>query len=454
MSQNPTLSNGNQSPSLIRDATDGTDGSSWQGLHQALVALRSAQDTLRDQVPSAGGSPAETLDNVAEELALAQEELAAQLAEVETAASAVQEGRVLARRLLQSLPVPVVTTTRGGAILEANPAAEQLLQVPVQVLEQHKPVFAFVAATDRRTARDLLGAVVHQPSRTGLMTFTPRQGDAVTCNVVLTTWPAGEGSADGAVAGPDLVQWVVQPVGENASAAAHYRSVLMELSQLGVTDADLNDLLRRVADLAVRTVPGAHSASIVLGDPADPQTIVSTSPQAQAADGVQYMSGCGPIFDAYTGDLPVVTDHAADDPRWPDLGRAHEGGTAGAWLALPLEGPEKPIGVFMLYGESGLRFTERTFQEMEPFTAAAVTLVRDNHTLQEIRQVQQQLRDALSSRAVIDQAKGMIMLTRQCSAEEAFAVLVKMSNEGNRKIRELAAEFVEEATAGGRAPMR
>jgi transcriptional regulator with GAF, ATPase, and Fis domain len=191
----------------------------------------------------------------------------------------------------------------------------------------------------------------------------------------------------------------------------------------------------------------------VLGDPADPQTIVSTSPEAQAADGAQYMSGCGPIFDAYTGDLPVFADRAPDDPRWPELGRADHGSPAGAWLALPLTLEEKPAGVFMIYGETGSAFDERTAEEATPFVTAAGTLVRDSHTMQEIRQVQDQLREALHSRAIIDQAKGMIMQTRRCSADEAFAVLAKMSNDGNRKIRDLAAEFVEEAVQPG-PPMR
>jgi AmiR/NasT family two-component response regulator len=57
----------------------------------------------------------------------------------------------------------------------------------------------------------------------------------------------------------------------------------------------------------------------------------------------------------------------------------------------------------------------------------------------------QQLRDAVRSRAVIEQAKGIIMGERRCTAEEAFAVLVKLSQESNLKLRDVAHGLVGEA---------
>ncbi len=55
----------------------------------------------------------------------------------------------------------------------------------------------------------------------------------------------------------------------------------------------------------------------------------------------------------------------------------------------------------------------------------------------------QQLRQALASRPVIDQAKGMLMAQHGCSADEAFDMLRQASNRGNRKLREIALAIVE-----------
>jgi AmiR/NasT family two-component response regulator len=56
----------------------------------------------------------------------------------------------------------------------------------------------------------------------------------------------------------------------------------------------------------------------------------------------------------------------------------------------------------------------------------------------------------MQSRAVIEQAKGIVMGSRRCTAEDAFAVLTKVSQETNRKPRDVAAALVANAAPGER----
>jgi AmiR/NasT family two-component response regulator len=58
--------------------------------------------------------------------------------------------------------------------------------------------------------------------------------------------------------------------------------------------------------------------------------------------------------------------------------------------------------------------------------------------------VAEQLQAAMASRAVIGQAKGILMGTRGCSAEDAFDILVKLSQDSNRKLREVAQVLVDQ----------
>ena len=69
-------------------------------------------------------------------------------------------------------------------------------------------------------------------------------------------------------------------------------------------------------------------------------------------------------------------------------------------------------------------------------------------TKSELELVAGQLREALTSRATIDQAKGMVMALRQCDEAEAFQVLVQASNTANVKLRDLAADLVARAPLG------
>ena len=60
-----------------------------------------------------------------------------------------------------------------------------------------------------------------------------------------------------------------------------------------------------------------------------------------------------------------------------------------------------------------------------------------------------QLAEALRSRAVIDQAKGILMGARRCTAEEAFDILVRLSQQSQRKLRDVAQALVAETTGSG-----
>ena len=81
-----------------------------------------------------------------------------------------------------------------------------------------------------------------------------------------------------------------------------------------------------------------------------------------------------------------------------------------------------------------------------PYVAATQAVVRDSRLVNEMTTVRRQLEAALTSRAIIDQAKGIVMVTRQCDADQAFALLTRMSNSGNRKLRDLAKDVVEHAS--------
>ncbi|WP_432537449.1 ANTAR domain-containing protein [Kineococcus arenarius] len=55
------------------------------------------------------------------------------------------------------------------------------------------------------------------------------------------------------------------------------------------------------------------------------------------------------------------------------------------------------------------------------------------------------LQIAMQSRAVIEQAKGVLVASLRCTPDEAFAHLVRRSQHANRELREIATEIVERA---------
>jgi hypothetical protein len=60
----------------------------------------------------------------------------------------------------------------------------------------------------------------------------------------------------------------------------------------------------------------------------------------------------------------------------------------------------------------------------------------------------EQLQQAMQSRAVIEQAKGVVMGQRRRTAHEAFQILVRLSQDSHRKLRDVALAIVDDVTRG------
>lgn len=86
-------------------------------------------------------------------------------------------------------------------------------------------------------------------------------------------------------------------------------------------------------------------------------------------------------------------------------------------------------------------------------TAAHVpVLFRTALDVARMREVAAQLKEALNTRAIIDQALGIVMAQRRCTAREAFEILRQVSQDRNVKLHQLAASIVEKVS--GRPPQR
>ena len=128
---------------------------------------------------------------------------------------------------------------------------------------------------------------------------------------------------------------------------------------------------------------------------------------------------------------------------------ASEGDSRSGWdgvAAIPLSGGGEVAGVLTLYGTLGVA-APAAVQRAGLFADAATALLREHYAVAELRQQEAQLRDALTSRAVIDQAKGILMARRGIDAEAAFAELVAQSHSAHVKVREVARRLVADASA-------
>lgn len=118
--------------------------------------------------------------------------------------------------------------------------------------------------------------------------------------------------------------------------------------------------------------------------------------------------------------------------------------------ALPLSGPTGLMGCYNLYSIWPDAFAPDTRGQLEMFAANAAGAVAVAVKLADHTQMSDDLHEALTSRAVIDQATGIIMAQERCSAAAAFDILRCASQNRNVKVRDLATEIV--STVGGKPP--
>ena len=399
------------------------------------------------------------LEVTTEELRVADEELRAQQELIDGLLRGRAADQLAAVRLSAALPVPLVGTDRDGLVTQANPAAAALFHLEVGRL-RGKPLAVLVETADRRVLRSALARALSGGTAEHLtIGITPRRDGVVPVDAVVLPEP-GAGTAEGAwpaVAGTvpadsaPAARWVLVPRVDAAPAAdVELLTALAGMSTLSAVDGDLRSVLTRLATFLLRAVPAAVGASVVVGSPASPTVLAGTDQLAQTLDGLQLRAAEGPSWDAYESGQPVATARLGTDDRWPVLGRAVPAGTGGA-VAVPIVAGSRPLGVLTLYGTPALAEPGQARRAL-PFATAAVALLHENDTVTELRRQEAQLREALTSRAMIDQAKGILMARHGLDADAAFAELTRRSQHANVKLREVARQLVEEVSGSAATP--
>jgi transcriptional regulator with GAF, ATPase, and Fis domain len=240
-----------------------------------------------------------------------------------------------------------------------------------------------------------------------------------------------------------------------SDAARQVDDVTAALDRLASTfeeEEELTAVLQRVCQQVLHAVPDAEIASITLLRDGDPHTATATGDRAHRIDQAQYDAGQGPCIEAAkTGELQRVKVAEAER-RWPEFAAAAAESAVVGYLSVPLFVDHEYHGSLNLYDTGGNSFGALDAALLELYTASAEAALRNTRHRQTARQTMEQLRTALTSRAVIDQAKGILMALHRITAEDAFQHLVKASQEQNAKLRDIAQDFLTAATAASDQP--
>jgi GAF domain-containing protein len=221
---------------------------------------------------------------------------------------------------------------------------------------------------------------------------------------------------------------------------------ITELHRLLREERDLAAVLADVVQMVQRRVPGTEEAAVTLVRNKKAATVASTGGMADLLDELQYEAGYGPCLDAgRDNELKHIQD-AATEKRWPRyLPPAREQGL-GSSLSIPLPVENYLVGALNIYATRPRAFDPPTVALGEALAAHITAALSHAESCRGHRTRAENLERAMTTRSVIEQAKGMIMVQRKCSAGAAFDVLRQISMEENVRLADVATQLVESAS--------
>lgn len=212
-------------------------------------------------------------------------------------------------------------------------------------------------------------------------------------------------------------------------------------------DDDLETMRASICALATESVPGCDATSITMLHRGEPLTPASSDDLAVVLDGVQYAADDGPCLAAIRHRGVEVVE-LAEEQRWPAFRSEARAHGVRAVLSTPLVTDDHVLGAINMYSQTVDRFEGRSIQVAALFADQLGLAAARATYLIEQQELARHLQRALESRAVIDQAKGILMAAERCSADAAFDILRRASQRENRKLHAIARDLVEKYEAG------
>ena len=226
-----------------------------------------------------------------------------------------------------------------------------------------------------------------------------------------------------------------------------------ELGQLLLAGHTSPSVLQRIVELVQQSMPAGVEVSVTLVRDEQPTTVAFTGHLAEELDETQYEQGYGPCLAAAYGGLFIEISDARIEERWTEYVPALIERGALSALAAPVPAAHL-TGALNVYARSAGAFSDDDRSALVRFAAYAGAALTNMDTLQDARDLAENLQKAMEFRSVIEQAKGVLIERHKLTPDQAFRLLADASMRTNRKVRDIAEELVltGELDVGPRPP--
>jgi GAF domain-containing protein len=227
-----------------------------------------------------------------------------------------------------------------------------------------------------------------------------------------------------------------------------FDDALLRMSGVLLSRESVNTVVELVTTLAAATLPGTTGAGVSLVNQAGKRTTAASDPLVEQADLQQYQLDEGPCLSAARERAVIRIDDLHSEQRWPRWRDAVAELALRSVLSAPLIAGNESIGAIKVYSTEIAAYDMGGEHLLTLFAEQAAILLANMQSLQDAQQLSAQLKVALTSRDMIGQAKGVLIVQGAAGEEAAFRMLVTASQRSNVKLHEVARQIVAAVISG------
>jgi GAF domain-containing protein len=200
--------------------------------------------------------------------------------------------------------------------------------------------------------------------------------------------------------------------------------------------------LNQLAALVARQVPACSGASCAVWRDGALAARAASHPALDELFELQQATGAAPWLDALASRTTVDCPDTHGEPRWPGFAAAAL--SRGVRCCVTLVHEPGPAGITLtMYGARPRSLDPAQLPLAELLVAFGGVAAGNASVYDEVQRTVLQLRDAVTSRAQVDQAKGILMHAAGCTAEEALARMRAIAQARQVKVTEVAQRIID-----------
>jgi GAF domain-containing protein len=230
------------------------------------------------------------------------------------------------------------------------------------------------------------------------------------------------------------------------SREAKLARTLVELADTLVADFDVVELLILLADRCVDVLEVAAAGLMLAGPSGDLQVVASSSETMRLLELFEQQAKEGPCFDCFrTGEAVANAKLELSDDRWPRFTPQAVAAGFQSVHALPMRLRGTIIGALNMFQDQPGVMPKADLDAAQAFADVATIAILQHRAAIEAQVLNEQLSNALNSRVVVEQAKGMIAERRNVNMTDAFEMLRNHARNHNVRLGIVATEVVDGA---------